>query len=243
MEFLLRSAVIGFMFFGPFTISAETALLPAWSFSVTGNGSGNITSNGVSGLDFFVSGPPSGVGTYEVAKATSGADVLTVSSSTTYILSASAKLSGPGYSYMYLLVNGSAAATVNIPTTGSGTGMLPYSTSFTTTGPSDALVGQPLTARVEVGAGAGGGGTATFTNITLTVLEQRPALAVRRLNASQIQLAWNTNYSGFLLENASSATNSIWSTNANPVSTQDGEFVVTVDSSPSSEKYFRLHKP
>ncbi len=221
---------------------ADPVPLPGWSFTVTGNGSGTISSNGVDQLSFNVFGPFSGVSTYEDARATSGTDALTITSNTTYTLSASAKLSGPGYSYMYLLANGSAVATVNIPTTGTGVGMLPYSTSFTTGGPADPLVGQALKARVHVGAGVQGGGIATYTNITLSAFGPVPRIFLQRSSPSQIQISWATNYNGFALESAANVTDALWPGVTNAAIIQGPNYVVTLPTS-SLRQYFRLRQP
>ena len=79
--------------------------------------------------------------------------------------------------------------------------------------------------------------------MTLTVLSAQPQLAIQRLNATQIQLSWLTNYPGFILQSSSNLVNSSWETVTNALVTNATDLVVILTLSSPSPHYFRLRTP
>ena len=217
---------------------AATYPLPGWSFSGSGFGSWSGSSSDPTMVFFFVFGPSSGSGLVERAFATSSTNILTINSNTIYTLTCSSMLTGPGDAGMTLIANGVASYDVNVPSSVPWTN---YSTSFTTSGPSDPRVGAPLLAQCHAGAGVMGGANVTFTNITLNVSLLLPKLTILRTNLAQVRLSWSTNFNWYALESATNI-NSSWLPVTNASSVQGSELVVNVDLS-QARSFFRLRQP
>jgi hypothetical protein len=186
-----------------------------------------------------ITGPSSGP-TSESAYATSSADVLIITSNTTYTLTFFADLFGPAGGSYGLLANGVGVAGTYLSTFDPWTN---YSASFTTSGASDSRVGTPLRAQFGMGASFMGGGNLTVTNIALDVSPVLPKLTILRTNNSTVRLSWSTNFNWYSLESASNVTDSIWLTVTNVPSSSGSELVVDFELLLPDQRVFRLRQP
>jgi len=240
MKILISMALLGFCLLDlPGAMADSIALLP-WSISITGNGSGSVSTNGgPDQLYFGIYNTASGT-QGEWGYATSASSLAAITSNTIYVLSTSASLNGPGGGGMALLANGSgiAGTTVHTPT-----GVFSnYTVSFTTGGPEDSHIGQDLKLQFYAGSNlSGGGAQATFNSIRVSALSSHPTLIIHQSSATQVQISWPNVYAGFTLESAA-AINDSWSAVSEPVVSQSTDFVVSIDMTSWQQRFFRLRK-
>lgn len=98
--------------------------------------------------------------------------------------------------------------------------------------------------RVDLAAGFGNGSffnDSTAVDARLTRSGGLPQLLIRRTQSPEVELAWSTNYTDYLLERTPTMTAPDWTLMTDAVENRGDEFVVIVEIA-SREAYFRLRR-
>ena len=86
------------------------------------------------------------------------------------------------------------------------------------------------------------GGHAWYVIVSNLTLVPQAQLSVKRVGATLVQVAWETDFSDYVLEYTTTLPAAGWSIVTNVVTTSDDWLAVTVDTD-ASQRFYRLRKP
>jgi hypothetical protein len=221
--------------------AADFYPLPPWYFYGGGNGStwdGSSTTPDNAQLSVTVSPPPT-ANQYGTAVATSSSDLLQITPLTTYALTLSATLSGPGSAYIIMIDSVGVVSTTPI----SGSTWKRYTNSFTTGTPDDPLVGRNLNVQLQLNRfSTQGTTTASFTNVQFQVSMARPTLEYRLPAPEKLQLLWPTNFYWYIPEHTADMQTGPWEAVTNSPVTSGDRFLIELGLE-TGPHFFRLRQP
>jgi hypothetical protein len=84
--------------------------------------------------------------------------------------------------------------------------------------------------------------TAAKENVTQAVLIDPLLLKIEQISISAARLSWPIDFPGYTLQTTTDVAAAIWPASDLPVSTMDGNYVVTIDLA-DNQRFFRLAKP